>query len=624
MNGYTGKLLRVNLSHMKVSTEPLNMEWAEKYIGCQGLGARYLYEELAGGVNPLGPDNKILVVTGPLTGTIAPAASRYVLVTKSPLTNIFIDSSAGGHFGPEVKYAGYDAIIIEGKAEKPVYLLIRDAKVEIKDAARLWGKDTTDTEDMIKGWWGPTVKVLAIGPAGEKMVRYACVITEYSRANGRGGIGAVFGSKNLKAIAVKGSGGVGVANPEAFIESTKKAMIKGIVENLESPIPIGWKGGMGNAEIMIWANEMGCLPTRNFATGTFEASEKIDHLALKKLGPKVRACAQCPLACSYYIKLKDGPYAGTGSEGPEYETLALLGANCAVDNLPAIVKMNSICNRLGMDTMTAGTVASWAMECYERGLITSRDADGLALTYGNYEALIRLLEKIANREGIGDLLAEGVAKASEKIGQGTEAFAMHIKGMGIPAYEPRSATGMALAYATSPIGASHLRAFTIGAEFFGVWLGATQVELDPRKPENKAIVVIEMQHWQSFRFSTGQCDLALLDPKDGLLEELEDCTGWPEIKDWKTIGERNINTIRLFNIREGMARQDDILPARFLTEGLLTGPTKGCVISPQDFEFMVNEYYKLRGWDNEGRPMRSKLRDLDIENLVSGGQDGFR
>lgn len=621
MNGYTGKLLRVNLSYREVSIEPLNMEWAKKHLGCQGLGARYLYEELSPRIDPLAPDNKILVVTGPLTGTIAPSAQKYVLVTKSPLTNIFIDSTAGGHFGPEVKYAGYDVIIIEGRSDSPVYLLIRDSKVEIKDASRLWGKDTITTEDSIKGWWGDTVKVLSIGPAGEKMVKFACVVTEYSRVNGRGGIGAVFGSKNLKAIAVKGSGGVGVADPEGFVRSSRKAMIEGIIENKSAPISIGWRGGMGTSETVDWVNEAGILPTRNFTGGTFESFEKINSKAMKKIRTRIRACAQCPMACSNYVEIKDGPYAGTALEGPEYETLALLGANCSIDNISAIAKMNLICNELGMDTMTAGTIASWAMECYEKGILNDKDTDGLALTFGNYEALIQLLTKIANREGIGDLLAEGLSKASQQIGKGSESFAMEVKGLGLPGYEPRGTCGMALAYATSPIGASHLRGFPLAPELFGLWMGTTPVELDRRKPENQACVLIQLQNWQSYRFSTGHCGFALFNPEDGLLEEIRDCTGWPEATDYRKIGERNINTIRLFNIREGISKKHDKLPARCFEEGLIGGPTKGWVISPKDFELMLNEYYKFRGWNKEGRPTLSKLKDLEIDDLISGDKN---
>ncbi len=620
MNGYVGRLLRVNLSNRSISIDPLNMKWAKDYIGCQGLGLRYLYEELRPGIDALAPENKIVVMTGPLVGTIAPSAQKYTLVTKSPLTRTFYDSTAGGHLGPELKYAGYDGIIIEGRSEKPVYLLIRNNRVEIQDAARIWGKDTHSTEDTLKGLWGD-VKVMSIGPAGEKMVRFACVTSDYFRQNGRGGVGAVFGAKNLKAIVVKGSGGIGVADPEAFLRIARKCMIEKGVENPDEHQFIGWKGGMGTIEIMEWTNEYGCLPTRNWQTGDFDGVKKISMEAARQVKKKSRACAQCPMACSNWVEIKEGPYAGTALEGPEYETAALLGSNCGIDNFGAIAKMNLICDMLGMDTMAAGDVASWAMECYERRILKQKDTGGIALNFGDDKALVLLLEKIANRDGIGDLLAEGVAHCSQKMGKGTEEFAMHVKGLECPAYDPRVAIGMGLAYATSPPGATHTRGFPISAELFGAWwLGAEPVELDPKSPENKAKLLIYQQHWQAYRFSTGSCDFILLNPEDGLPEEVAACTGWPETADWKKIGERVVNLGRMFGIREGIDKKDDTLPPRLLKEVLKSGPGKGRVVNPEDLEFMLDEYYRLRGWDNAGRPTLDKLKDLDIEDLVRGGQ----
>ena len=618
-NGYTGKLLRVNLTEGKVSVEALNLEWARKYIGCQGLGVRYLYDELIPGSDPLGPESKIILLTGPLTGTIAPCSPKYTLIFKSPLTNILYDSTAGGYFGPELKFAGYDGIIVEGKSPKPVYLLIRDNRVEILDATRIWGKDAFAATDMLKEWWGEELRVVTIGPAGKNQVRFACALTEYSRANGRGGGGAVLGSKNLKAIGVKGSGSVSVADPKGLFEDSKRLMIESLVENPDQVIFTGWKGGEGTIGIMDWTNEYGCLPTRNFRSGAFEGKEKIDGRAVKRITNKEKACFSCPMGCSHHIRLEEGPYKGVEIGSLEYESVALLGSNCGIDDLFAIIKLDEICNKYGMDTIAAGNVIAWAMDCYERGLLTKEETDGLSLNFSNKESAILLLEKISRREGIGDLLAEGVARASKKLGKGSEEFAMHVKGLEIPAYDPRVAIGMGLAYAISPPGATHTRAFPIsGALFGGWWVGADPVKLDPRRPENFAQVCIQQNHWQAYRFSTGHCDFGLLEPPWGLPQLLRDSTGWPEIADWQKIGERIINTYRMFSVREGITRKDDTLPPTFFKNPIL-GPAEGAVISMEDFEFMLNDYYKLRGWDSEGRPTREKLRELDIEDLEAKG-----
>ena len=616
MNGYTGKVLRVDLGTGEARSEELNWDWARKYIGCQGLGIRYLYEELTPGVDPLGPDNRIVLMTGPLVGTVAPCAQKYTLVTKSPLTNTFYDSTAGGHLGPELKFAGYDAVIIQGRAEKPVYLLIRDDRVQILNAAKLWGKDTHETEDSIKKMWRG-VKVLSIGQAGENLVKFACITSDYYRQNGRGGIGAVFGSKNLKAIAIKGSGGVGVAEPKRFMEIVKKCTVENAIENEDELQFIGWKGGLGTLELMDWTNEMGCLPTRNWTEGSFAQAAEISAPGAKKIKKSSRACCQCPMACSNFVTVEDGPYKGSSLEGPEYETAALLGSNCGIDNFAAIVQLNLICDRLGLDTIGAGDAASWAMECFEKGILTLEDTGGLELRFGNYEALIELIERIALRQGLGDLLAEGVAGAAKALGRGTEAFAMHVKGLELPGYDPRPAIGMGLAFATSPPGATHTRGFPIAAELFGMWwLGADPVELDPAKPENKAILLIQQQHWQAYRFSTGSCDFILLNPEDGLPDEVAAATGWPEAADWKAIGERIINLSNMFSVREGLTKKDVKLPRRLVSEPIAEGPSKGRVISPDDFQYMVDDYYQLRRWDDGGRPDRSKLKELGIEDLA--------
>ncbi len=615
LNGYVGAILRVDLTSRCTSTEPLNTKWAKQYLGCQGLGVRYLYEEVPPGADALGPENRIVLMTGPITGTIAPTGQKYTIITKSPLTKTFYDSTAGGHFGPELKYAGYDGIIIEGQADSPVYLLIRNGRVQIMDAARVWGCDTHTTEDRIKEWWGE-VKVLSIGPAGENLVRFACVTTEYYRQNGRGGIGAVFGAKNLKAIAVKGTGAVGVSDPGRFVQVAWTITTEKMAECDDQLNFIGWRGGMGTLSLMDWTNDEGVLPTRNFRQGSFESKERIDQEAYRKVKKSSRACCQCPMACGQFTIVPQGQYAGTAIEGPEFETAALLGSNCGIGDPYAIMKMNLLCDTLGVDTMACGDVIAWAMECFERGILTSEDTGGLQLLFGNHECAIDLVQKIATRDGIGDLLAEGVARAAQQVGQGSADFAMHVKGLEIPGYDPRPAIGMGLAYATAPPGAVHTRGYPISAELFGGWwLGADPVELDPASPANKARLLITQQHWQAYRFSTGTCDFGLFDPPDGLPEEVSSCTGWPESADWKTIGERIVNLCAMFSDRHGVTREEFTLPARLLDEPIGPGASEGKTLPREHLEHMLREYFELRGWASSGRPTPAKLAQLGIDDL---------
>ncbi|MBI4186191.1 MAG: aldehyde ferredoxin oxidoreductase family protein [Chloroflexi bacterium] len=615
-NGYTGKVLRVNLSTGKSSVEPLNMDWARKYLGCQGLGVRYMFDELAPGVDPLGPDSKIAVFNGPLTGTIAPCSPKYTIIFKAPLTGIICDSTGGGYFGAELKYAGYDGIIIEGKSPKPVYVLIRDSRVELLDAGRIWGKDVYTTTDMLKEWWGDDAKVVAIGPAGERLVRFSCVVTEYGKANARGGGGAVFGSKNLKAIAVKGTGAVEVADPKGLMELSKKIIAENLVGNPDQAQWFAWKGGEGTIGIMDGANEFGYLPTRNFREGAFEDKKSIDSAQVKKIAKKAKACFSCPMGCTHHIELDRGKYKGTMVGSFEYESIAMLGSDTGINDLLAIAKLNEVCNNYGMDTISAGNTIAWAMDCYERGILTKEDTGGLELNFGNSDAAVQLLEKIGKREGLGNILAEGTARASRQIGKGSEEFAMQVKGMELPAYDPRVAIGMGLAYAICPTGGDHRRAHPMFAALTGGWwLGADQVKLDPRRPENFAQVVVAQNHWQAYRFSTGHCDFGLLETAWGLQDLVSVCTGWPETADWRKIGERIINTYRMCSVREGISRKDDTLPP-ILFKNKVAGPAKDAIIDPKDFEYMLNDYYRIRGWDSNGKPSLKKLKELGIEELA--------
>lgn len=612
---YTGKLLFVDLTKGKHWVEPLNLAYARKYIGGKGLAARYLFDLLKPGTDPLSPDNVFIVMTCPLNGTLAPASAKYCVVTKSPLTNIWVDSHAGGYFGPELKYAGFDGIIITGRAKKPVYLYIEDGTVEIRDAEQLWGKTTHETNTAIKEELGdPMARVMCIGPAGEKLVRFASIDTEY-RQHGRGGVGAVMGSKNLKAIAVRGTGGVTVAYPEEFLKACAEVSEKDIFKNPEAEFGIRW----GSPSIAWWTQEVGALPTRNFTNGRFERLSEIDADAVLRMTVKRKACYQCPVGCGNYVVVPTGPYAGTEVEGPEYETLCLMGSNCGIDRLDAIARANYLCDAFGLDTISTGNVIAWAMECYEKGIITPEDTEGLELTFGNHEALVTMVEKIAKREGLGDILAEGVKRAAEKIGKGSERYAVHVKGLELPAYEPRASPAMGLSYAVADRGGCHLRSWPIGPECFGAfWLGAKPVKIDRWSPENKAKIVMEQEHQYAAKFALGVCDFCCW-TNERLTYLLWTATGFDEYKDvreFERAGERIVNLTRIINLREGMTAKDDTLPPRIFEDPLKSGPAAGRVVKREDFEKMLKEYYKLRKYDDEGRPTPERLKELGMEDVI--------
>ncbi len=612
---YAGRLLYVDLTTRAHRIEPLNFDYARKYIGGKGLAARYFLDLHKPGIDPFSPENVFIIMTGPLTGTMAPSSAKYCVVTKSPLTGLWLDSHAGGYFGPELKYAGFDGIIIIGRAEEPVYLYVEDGVVQIKDAKWLWGKTTHETDTAIKEELAdPMVRVMCIGPAGERLVRIACIHSEY-RQHGRGGAGAVMGSKNLKAVAVRGTGGVTVAYPDEFLKACAEVTEKDIFKNPEAEFGIRW----GSPAIAWWTQEVGAYPTRNFTDGRFERLSEIDANAVLRMTVKRRACFQCPVGCANYVVVPSGPYAGTEVEGPEYETICLMGANCGIDRLDAIARANFLCDTLGLDTISTGNVIAWAMECYERGIITAKDTEGLELTFGNHEALVKMTEKIGKREGLGDILAEGVRRAAERIGRGSERYAVHVKGLELPAYEPRASPAMALTYSVADRGGCHLRSWPIGPECFGIfWLGAKPIKIDRWAPENKAKIVVEQEHQYAAKFSLEVCDFCCW-TNERLTKLLWTATGFDEFKDvrlFELAGERITNLTRLINLREGMTMKDDTPPPRIFEDPLKTGPGAGRVVKHEDFRKMLTDYYALRGWDAEGRPMKEKLEELDMRDII--------
>jgi aldehyde:ferredoxin oxidoreductase len=604
LGGYIRKILKVNLTENKTGTAKLNEEDAQRFIGGKGLGAKILYDSLKSGVDPLSPENLLIFASGPLTATLAPTSGRWAVVTKSPLTGIFLDSQVGGYFGAVMKLAGFDCLIIEGTAEIPVYLWVHDESAEVVDARDLWGKGCFETERVLKKRLGGRVRAASIGPAGENLVRYACITVDMYRQAGRGGAGAVMGSKNLKAVVVQGAGdGIEYADPEGFRKATKKAL-RAIQSNHFIPL----RRRYGTPIWVAPVNEAALLPTRNFKTGVFEHADEISGETMRdKLVVKDGTCYNCSIQCWKYTRVKSGKYKVKELAGPEYETIALMGSNCGVNSIEAIAHANMLCDDLGLDTISTGNVIAFAMECAEKGLLNERDMDGLRLRFGDADAEIEMVKKIAYRVGLGKILAEGVRKASKKIGGGSK-FAMQVKGMEIPGYDPRGAFGMALAYATSDRGACHQRAWTVRAEIEGA--------LTPRySARGRAKFVKQTQDERAACFSLVLCDFAPLEASH-FVELLNKATGFDfTVAEYLKTGERIWNLTRLFNVREGVTRKADTLPARFMEEPLPDGVAKGQVVTKKLLDEMLDEYYALRGWNKNGVPTEEKLKELGLQYL---------
>jgi aldehyde:ferredoxin oxidoreductase len=603
--GYAGKILTVDLTKKKVSIEELPLGLVKGYIGGKGFAARILYDNIAAGCDPLSPDNVVVLAVGPLTGTLAPTGCRSIMATKSPLTNIWLDSNCGGVFGPEMKAAGFDLILIKGRSEKPVNLIIQDNDVSIVAAESYWGLDTLSVSDKLKKHYGDDYKVACIGQAGEKMVLISSVQAE-GRSFGRGGIGAVFGSKNLKAIAIRGTGSITISNYEEFIKECKEAYNE-IAINTDTG---GARNKYGTSSIYSSIKEAGVLPIRNFQGGSYQGLAEIDEHSLKReLYEQDRACFACPIACSKYSKVKRGPYKGKHVEGPEFENFWSFGAQCGNSELGSIVYAEYLSDFYGIDAISTGNVIGFVMECYEKGIIT-KDLLGFEAGFGNHEALIRLVELIGEKKGFGEIIGQGVKRLAEHIGSGSDFFAMHVKGLELPAYDPRGAVGMGLAYATSDRGGCHLRAWPVGAEVL-----AHSGRIDPREAEFKAELVKTDQDWFNVVNSLGLCLFSTYALGHNQLTDLVSAlTGIEEFRSGAKllkIGEKIYNLTRLFNIREGITALDDKLPPRLMEETLTQGPAKGVKIP---LKAMLEDYYLVRGWDDNGFPTSEKLRQLDLND----------
>jgi len=598
---YTQKMLRINLSTQSITEEPLPQELAKLYLGGRGLASKILSDEIDPGIDPLSADNKLIFATGPLTGTNAPTGGRYMVITKGPLTGTIASSNSGGFFGAHLKFVGYDLLIFEGKAETPVYLELTDDGAELKSAEHLWGKNVPDTTDLLVEEIGdPKAKVACIGPAGEKLVKFAAIMNDKSRAAGRTGVGAVMGSKNLKALVVSTANkSVEVNDEEAF-----KNAIKGdLVKLKEDGVTGEGLPAFGTKVLDNIINSSGMYPTRNFKEVMFEDVDEVSGEALVEKGylKKRGACFRCPIACARKVKLPNG----REGEGPEYESGWSLGALCGVKDLFAITEANFICNDLGLDTISAGVTIAAAMELYEDGLIKKEELNnGPELKFGSSEAVVYYIHAMGYREGFGDKLAEGSYRMAESYGRAD--VSMTVKKQELPAYDPRGTQGQGLAYATTNRGGCHVRAYMIAPEIL-----AHPEKLDPQELEGKPAWVIAFQDLTAVIDSLGLCLFtSFAMGADDYRDLINAATGFGlSTEEVMQTGERIWNLERQFNLAAGIMPDQDTLPDRLLNEPVKDGPNKGQVHRLSE---LLPEYYELRGWSPEGIPSKEKLAELSI------------
>jgi len=620
--GYAGKVLRINLTDKTSRTIPLGREAAAMYLGGRGLNAATLYKEVKQGVDPLGPENKLMFATGPLVGTMFPTASRFNVSAKSPQTGILGDTNAGGHLASEIKFAGYDQVIMEGRSEELLYLFIDDDEVQFRDASAMKGKDVYETERMIKSDLGdPRVQTLIAGPAAENGVLFGGLFANLTRAAARTGMGTVMASKGVKALAVRGTGIIEVADPKGFEE-----LVLEIEEEIRGHEQYWPRREMGTTRILLMANEAGFLPTRHYTSGTFEHAEEVSGERLaREFNVKSRGCFACTIPCSRFYVVKKGPFAGLYGEGPEYESQGSFTSRLGNRDLETALKANDLCNRLGLDILTTAEVIGWAMELYETGRLTREEADGLDLSWGNTDSILALIGKIARREGFGDILADGSVAAAEKLRRGQE-LTMQVKGLDIIMADPRGLKGFGLGYAVSTRGGDHLRSEpfielnddpSIGERMFGV--PEATMRLATR---GKGKLVAYFEDWNAVIDSLEVCknivgNMMIL-TFDRASQVIEATTGLKLAPDQiRQAGARIVNLERAFCVREGIRRRDDTLPRRFLEEPLKEGASAGTVF---DQEPMLDEYYAERGWDPEtGVPPRETLRGLKL-GFVAGDE----
>ena len=592
MDFYQGKVLRIDLSGGTSAVEPLNMEWARLYLGGKGLLLRYLWEEVAPGLDPWAPEAPIVLMTGPFAGTTVSTASRLVVGCKSPATGILNDSYVGGSFAPELKFAGYDAVIVKGKAAEPTIVVIKDDDVEFRPAAKYWGMKTSEVEEAMRRDVDKDAKTLSIGPAGEAKVPWACISTDQYHKAGRAGHGALMGDKNLKAIAVRGTGSVSVGDAKAFLDLLCRMHTDQVLteDNL-------WAHEEGTPVLVEPVNGAGALPTRNWSAGSFDGAEKINSEAFQKIRLKKRACFQCSIGCRNF---HETTFAGetVRGEGPEYETIALCGSNCGIDDIGALMKFNEACDELGLDTISSGVVTALAMDLTEKGI------HDFGLHFGEVESYVKVPELVSKREGAGAELALGARALAAKYG--VPELAMHVKGLELPGYDPRGAFGMSLCYATSDRGGCHMRSYPVGDEILAGTMPADSLE-------GKAECNAKEQDFSSVKFSGIWCQFSAM--QLGQMSQLVKHIWKREVspEELERVGERIWNLGRLFNLREGVEPADIPRTLYAKSSAFKEGPSAGKAIGSSTFKAGVAEYYRLRGWDELGIPGEAKLTELEVD-----------
>jgi aldehyde:ferredoxin oxidoreductase len=605
MTTYASKLLRVNLTTGATAVEPIPEQVIKDFMGPRGIGLEYLYHELEPGIDPLGPENKLFIGAGALSGTAGQGFNRWLVTTKSPASGAWAKSSCGADFGARLRIAGFDAIIIEGKAEKPCYIYIEDGKAEILDAAELWGLDTEETQDRLRQTHGPKVITACIGPAGEKLVKYAAIVS-HRRTAGRCGVGAVMGSKNLKAVTVNAPGTAVPHDLKAFNEVMRELIEIYIAHPRRKMLA---EFGVASS-LLKYSRDMQFSPVRNFTRGRLDDIEKIGAPEFNRFKIGNYGCYGCLTRCGQWRKVTEGPYAGFLTEGPEYETIFSFGTVLCNTDPASIVAADSLCDLYGLDTISTGVCIAFACELFERGIISTKDTDGLELTWGNHPAFVQLVQKIGKREGFGALLGEGVKRAAAQIGNGAENYAMQVKGLEIPGYEPRAVKGYALSYAVSSIGAQH----NWGRPFDQL----TRAR-DPLADEGHGEYIAEVARKQVMFDNVLECSFA----NSGLTAEARNqllvaATGFEEFGDpayLDRVAERVLCLDRAFIVREGFSRKDDTLPERFLTEPLEdAGLATGQIV--RNLDGMIDEYYEVSGYTGNGIPTPQKLKELGLDKVI--------
>jgi len=613
MFGYHGKLLRVDLTSRSIEVQELDDALLKAYIGGVGVAVRLLYDETGPETDPLGPENVLIALTGPYTGTRVPSATRHHLVARSPLTGLLGESSVGGSWAARFKATGYDGIAVTGRADKPVYLWIHDDGVEIRDAEPIWGQGAEASADWLRSRTARKAAFAVIGPAGERLARIASVphVGNIVRAAGRTGLGAVMGSKNLKAMAAFGTKSAPLADPEGLRQSVRE-VLPHVRDATETFSTYGTAGGVEKYEYM------GNFPLQNWRGSRWEeGAKRISGVTMYEtvLSGK-RACLGCPIACGRHVEITEGPFAPLDCEGPEYETVGTMGGECLVDDLEAICKANELCNRYGLDTISTGSVIAFAMEAFEKGIITTAETDGLELTWGSGEALVEMVHRIGKREGLGELLGEGVKRAAEELGHNAVEFAVHVKGLEPSAHDPRRFWSQALSYATNARGACHNRSW---GHAYELGLNVPEIGIpeshESYQMEGLAEFTAKLQNFQSVNDTLIICRFTQVGnavSATNLVDWFNLITGRDvDIWDLMEVGERIFNLKRLYNTRLGISRKDDFLPPRFLT---LNRDDEELTNQLPPIGQMLSDYYAYRGWREEGIPTQEKLAELGLGN----------